>query len=150
MSQCTDCQASATPPPNRRENISSLNKSFNDVVYIDHFHMEDVILFHLMDVASRYSAVHVVTSTATKLSTHLSSIGYPSFGHQMQWLPMVPFIMKHLNHFYQKTTSNYCLCLQSDVEKHDRTSSWRDSLYLCSTLLLEHHWKRCDAWYTIR
>lgn len=36
--------------------MSSLDNAFNDIVCLDHFRLEDLTLFHIMDVATRYSS----------------------------------------------------------------------------------------------
>lgn len=64
VTECTDCRASSTPPPNRRVSLSFLDRTFNEVVCIDHFFLDDHILFHSMDSATRYSAAHIVSSTS--------------------------------------------------------------------------------------
>lgn len=43
--------------------IRSLNRQFNSVVYIDHVHLGNMFLFHLMDSFSRYSVGSVVKDT---------------------------------------------------------------------------------------
>lgn len=63
FSSCTSCKASAAPPPNRRVSLTSLNRQLNEVVCVDHFHLDNVTLFHVMDTATRLSAAHVVKST---------------------------------------------------------------------------------------
>lgn len=40
-----------------------VNRQLNEVVCVDHFHLDDVPLFHAMDTATRYSAAYVVQST---------------------------------------------------------------------------------------
>lgn len=60
IASCPDCNASSTPPPNRRVSISSMNREFNEVVCIDHAFFGSVIVLHAMDVATRYSTGVVV------------------------------------------------------------------------------------------
>ena len=64
VNNCTACRSTAVPQPNRKVSISSLSKEFNEVVCIDHLYLDEIRLTHCMDVVSRYSAAHVV-STAT-------------------------------------------------------------------------------------
>lgn len=61
--ECPNFKTSSTPPPNRSVYISSLDQSFNDVVCMDHMVLEYLTLCHATDVATRFSATHVVTST---------------------------------------------------------------------------------------
>lgn len=63
ISNFLSCKASATPPPDRRVSLSSLSRELNDVVCIDHMHLENMTLFHAMETATIYSAAHVVQST---------------------------------------------------------------------------------------
>lgn len=63
VSECVSCKASSTPPPNRRVSLSSLNRQLNEVVCVDHFHLDGVTLFHAMDTATRFSSAYVVEST---------------------------------------------------------------------------------------
>lgn len=62
-SKYSTCKASATPPPNRRVSLAILNRQLNDVVCVDHFHLDDHILFHTMDTVMQFSAAHIVEST---------------------------------------------------------------------------------------
>jgi len=62
VDQCTACRSTAPPQPNRKVSISSLSKSFNDIVCIDHFYLDQIRLMHCMDLVSRYSAVHIVST----------------------------------------------------------------------------------------
>lgn len=64
VSNCLSFKASATPPPNRRLSLPTLNREFNDVVCVDHMHMGSSSLTHAMDVPTRLSAAQVVESTS--------------------------------------------------------------------------------------
>lgn len=64
VAECRDCKASSAPPPNRGVLLSPLDRFFNDLVCIDRFHLENVTLLHVMDVSTRFSAAHAVTSTS--------------------------------------------------------------------------------------
>lgn len=44
INQCTDCIATSVPPPSQGVAISSINRSFNKVVCLDHIHLEDLQL----------------------------------------------------------------------------------------------------------
>lgn len=63
VSECNKCVASASPPPNRRVSLASLDREFNTVVCVDHFFLDDHVLFHIMDTSTRYSAAAIVSST---------------------------------------------------------------------------------------
>lgn len=60
VTECNHCKASSTPPPNRKVSLSSLNRNFNEIVCMDHCFLDSVTVFHVMDVATRYSAGAVV------------------------------------------------------------------------------------------
>lgn len=45
IDQCRACCAIAPPQPNRKESISSLFQSFNDVVCIDHLYEDSIRVF---------------------------------------------------------------------------------------------------------
>jgi len=60
VERCPHCLASAQPQPNRKVALSTLNRSFTDVVCVDHFYLEQLRLFHVMDVYSRFSAAGIV------------------------------------------------------------------------------------------
>lgn len=64
ISNCPACKASATPPLNRRLSLASLNREFNHVVCMYHMFLNDVTVFHMMDVATRLSVGAVVDSTS--------------------------------------------------------------------------------------
>lgn len=60
---CNSCLASATPSPNRRVSLTSLNKSFNGVLRDNHVLLGFVTLLRVIDVATRFSAAGVVQPT---------------------------------------------------------------------------------------
>lgn len=64
VSKCPDCNASSTPPPNRRVSLASLNREFNDVVCMNHMFLDKVTLFDMMNVATRFPVGAVVGSTS--------------------------------------------------------------------------------------
>lgn len=63
MEECTACRCTSPPMPSRKVSISSLSKSFNEVLCVDHFNLDDVLMAHFMDLISRYSAAYIVSST---------------------------------------------------------------------------------------
>lgn len=87
IKRCTICIASSVPPPSRRVAISLLKRSFNEVLCLDHFHLDVLRLLHAMDTVSRYSTCHI---TSTVSMTHsivcfeaswLSQFWTPAFVH---------------------------------------------------------------------
>lgn len=63
---CHGCRATSLPKPSRKVSLTSLHHHFNDVVCIDHFHLDGLRIFHIMDAWSRYSAGHVVKDATIK------------------------------------------------------------------------------------
>ena len=63
---CTACRSTSVPHPSRKVSISSLSKNFNEVLCIDHLYLDESLVMHCMDLVSRYSSAHVVTSTNLK------------------------------------------------------------------------------------
>ena len=59
IDKCYNCITASAPMPSRRVAISSLNRSFNENVCIDHFYLDDIRLFHCMDSVSRYSTCYI-------------------------------------------------------------------------------------------
>lgn len=64
MSNCSDCKASSTPPPNRRVLLSSLNREFNDVVCMDHMFLDKITVFRMMYVTTIYFVGYVVDNVS--------------------------------------------------------------------------------------
>ena len=64
LQRCRSCRATAPPQPSRKVSISSLSKSLNEVVCVDHFYLENFRLFHAMDLTTRFSAAYVVSTAS--------------------------------------------------------------------------------------
>lgn len=60
MTEFQSCKASPPPPPSCRVSLASINRELDDVIRIDHFFLDTVTIFHMMNVASRLSAGMVV------------------------------------------------------------------------------------------
>ena len=63
---CHGCRATSFPNPSRKVSLTSLHHNFNDIVCIDHFHLEGLRIFHIMDAWVRYSVGHVVNDATIK------------------------------------------------------------------------------------
>ena len=63
ISSCSDCAKTCEPKQVRKVSISSINRSFNDIVCIDHFHLGNLRMCHIVDASTRYSAGIVVPDT---------------------------------------------------------------------------------------
>lgn len=58
----TSCRASTPSQPSRMVSISSLFKEFNDSFCVDHFFLDYIYTFHCMDVVTRFSSGHIISS----------------------------------------------------------------------------------------
>ena len=58
-----NCVQSSSPQPTRKVSLSSLDSAFNDTVYIDHMYLDDMKVFHVMDMHSRYLSCMITRST---------------------------------------------------------------------------------------
>lgn len=56
MSFCRACRSAYKPKPSRNVTISSLSRSLNDVVNVDHFFLDGKRAFHAMDATTCYAA----------------------------------------------------------------------------------------------
>ena len=83
IQQCANCVKSSRPQPTRKVSLSSLNSSFNDTVYIDHMYLDDMKIFHAMDMYSRFSACVVTKST----SMTESIIAFQACWLNLHWNP---------------------------------------------------------------
>lgn len=80
VSECPDCKASSTPPPNRRVSLASLNREFNDVLCLDHMFLDKTTVLHMMDVSTRFSVGTVVDSTSMEnVIYHLENLWFSQF-----------------------------------------------------------------------
>ena len=64
VEKCAGCRHTALPKATRKVSLSSLSRSFNELVCIDHFYLANLCLFHIMDTVSRYSSCSLVPSTS--------------------------------------------------------------------------------------
>lgn len=64
VESCVACRSAAPPQPSRKVSITYLSCSFNEVFWVDHFYLHSVCIFHCIDMATRYSAAHIVSSTS--------------------------------------------------------------------------------------
>lgn len=63
VTDCRDYRSSSIPPPNPRVSFSSSSRQFKEIVCVEHMFLGYVTIFHCMEVASRLSAGHVLTTT---------------------------------------------------------------------------------------
>ena len=60
VESCIHCAKAFEPRKARKFSLSSLNRSFNDLVCIDHFHLGDQRICHIMCALTRHSVGTVV------------------------------------------------------------------------------------------
>lgn len=63
MEQCVNCRVVQLPSVSRKVSIRSMSRSFNDVVCVDHFFLEQNDVIHFMDAQTRYSSGLLVPTT---------------------------------------------------------------------------------------
>lgn len=63
LDQCNSCIRTSEPKPARKVSLSSISRTFNDTVCVDHLFLDSMPVFHIMDSTSRYSVGAVVEST---------------------------------------------------------------------------------------
>ena len=64
IENCTACRKTALPKGTRKVSLSSMSRSFNQVVCVDHFYLNGLCLFHAMDSVTRYSGCSIVPDTS--------------------------------------------------------------------------------------
>eukprot|EP00171_Calliarthron_tuberculosum_P001315 IDg1315t1 len=64
LEKCTSCSTTHEPKQARKVSLSSMSRAFNNVVCIDHFHLDDYRVCHIMDSVTRYSVGKVVSTTS--------------------------------------------------------------------------------------
>lgn len=61
---CMNCSHTSEPRKSRKGSLSALDRSFNDLVCVDHLHLNEMRVFHMMDASTRYSVGSVVQDTS--------------------------------------------------------------------------------------
>ena len=67
---CSNCLHTAEPKIPRKVSLSSMSRSFNDVICIDHLHLGNSRVCHVMDATTRYSVGSVVPDVSMEHSIH--------------------------------------------------------------------------------
>lgn len=65
FAQYSSCKASPTLPPSSRVSVSSSYWPINEIVCADRSFLEDIALFHVIGVSTRFIAGRVARSTRT-------------------------------------------------------------------------------------
>lgn len=60
LDTCPDCLTTSQAQSTRNVSLSSLSRNFNDVVCVDHYHLDGNRIFHIMDSVARYFVGDVV------------------------------------------------------------------------------------------
>lgn len=66
VNRCTACRSTSVSQPNRKVSVSSLSKTFNEILYVDHLHLGEIVLVQTKDLITRYSTVYAATSRNLK------------------------------------------------------------------------------------
>lgn len=64
LETCTSCKLTALPKKTRKVSLSSMSRSFNQQVCIDHFYLGENIVFHVMNASTRYSSGCIATDAS--------------------------------------------------------------------------------------
>lgn len=64
MERCEQWRASSQPQPMRRDALATLSRSVKEAVCVDHFYLDNIKLFHAMNMYSRFSAAVIVHDTS--------------------------------------------------------------------------------------
>ena len=68
---CESCSRTYEPKKARKASLSSLNRSFNELVCIDHFHLGNLRLCHIMCGSTRYPTASVVPNTGVEAAINV-------------------------------------------------------------------------------
>ncbi len=63
VKDCHSCVSTSEPKPSRKVSLGTLNRSFNEVVCIDHMHSNNFRVCHVKDTTTRYSFGSIVDDT---------------------------------------------------------------------------------------
>ena len=66
LDSCQSCHETKLPQKARTVSLNNLSRGFNELVFVDHFVLDDLDIFHAMDAKTRYSAASVVDSYSMK------------------------------------------------------------------------------------
>lgn len=56
VEKCSGCRHMSLLVGTRKVSLSSMSRSFNELVCVDHFYLNDICVLHVMDSVTRYSA----------------------------------------------------------------------------------------------
>lgn len=84
VKKCKHCITVSPPKSDRKVSIAAINRGFNEVVCVDHFHLDDLRMFHVMDSHSRYSAALSVPS----MSLSDAIVAFESIWVSQFWPPL--------------------------------------------------------------
>lgn len=83
IDSCSACRATALPKPTRKVSLSSMSREFNSLVCIDHFYLDELCVFHVMDSVTRYS----VGSCMPDTTMYSSILAFESGWMSEFWTP---------------------------------------------------------------
>lgn len=64
MSICRGCRSMTLPQPSRKVSLRSLDRTFNQVICIDHMYLGDQCTVHVMDTKTRFSTGVICNDTS--------------------------------------------------------------------------------------
>ena len=104
VESCIHCAKTYEPKQTRKVSLSSLNRSFNDLVCIDHFHLGDQRICHIMCASTRYSVGTVVPDVGMESAVNaLDSLWISQF-----WSPKaIQFDQAFHNEIFLKYLNTY-------------------------------------------
>lgn len=84
VEECHHCKAACLPTPSRKVSLSSLSRSFNEVVCVDHFYLDNIRMFHMMDAWSRFSTCYALDDASLRSAV----IGFEASWLSKFWAPL--------------------------------------------------------------
>ena len=110
LESCEHCHAVRKPQKPRTVFLNILNREFNEVVFVDHMFLDDLIVFHVMDSKTRYYTGVVVEST---------SMSYAIAAFDSCWLSLFwsPVSVQADKAFQNDAFNEYLTSLATDLRK---------------------------------
>lgn len=85
VSKFPHCISSSLPPPARKLLLGPLDRSFNDVVAVDHFYLYKLCMFHSIDTVTRYYPSGIaLTATISDATEVLQACWFTQFWQPLQ------------------------------------------------------------------
>eukprot|EP00171_Calliarthron_tuberculosum_P022021 IDg22021t1 len=109
LETCSYCKTTSEPKPSRKVSLSSMSRTFNKVVCIDHLFLRENRVFHAMDSTTRYSA----GTDVQDMSMLASIVAFESQWISQFWIPETVLADKAFdNDMFKSFTSKYGIKLK--------------------------------------